>query len=120
MTLRESLEEQTNRIDQNPKSKIPPGPTWQNPKSKIDLLPLVTVLCWAAWLRLVIKILLLALDQRTQSFIGYYAASRVLIQGRLGPQVYDNDWFIHWVQQLSGQPVSEIFAPSLPTVSLVA
>src|SRR5262245_36522437 len=91
----------------------------QNLKSKIEF-PLVILLSWLACLRLVIKILLLSGSERTESFIGYYAASMVLVQGRIGPQVYDNDWFIAWVRELSGQPVSEIFAPSLPTVSLVA
>jgi hypothetical protein len=101
---------------QNPKSKIAQISEWvQNLK-----IPLTVLLCCLAVLRLIIKILLLSGSERTESFIGYYAASMVLVQGRLGPQVYDNAWFIAWVQQLSGQPVSEIFAPSLPTVSLVA
>jgi hypothetical protein len=70
--------------------------------------------------RLLLKIILLSQDEFTQSFIGYYVASLLLLQGRLGPQVYTNEWFIQQVRQVSGQPVSEIFAPSLPTVSLLA
>jgi len=70
--------------------------------------------------RLLLKIILFSQDERTQSFIGYYVASLLLLQGRLGPQVYTNEWFIEQVRQVSGQPVSEIFAPSLPTVSLLA
>jgi hypothetical protein len=74
----------------------------------------------AAFIYQVAKIIMLAQVEQTRSFIGYYTASLLLAQGRLGPQIYDNNWFIQQVQAVSQQPVSEIFAPSLPTVSLLA
>ena len=87
-------------IDQ---AEILPQIRKRNLKSKIQnlIFPLTILLCWLAVLRLVIKILLLSGSEKTGSFIGYYAASKVLAEGQIGPQVYDNAWFIAWAISVS-------------------
>lgn len=71
--------------------------------------------------RLALKVMALEADENTQSFVGYYTASVLLLGNDIGPQVYDNNWFIQQVKLVSQQPdASEIFAPTLPTVVLLA
>jgi len=52
-------------------------------------------------------------------FIGRYTASRLLVQGQFGPQVYDDTWFAAQVQAATQTQFVEIFRPNLPTLSLL-
>ena len=56
----------------------------------------------------------------THGFIAYYAATRLLIDGALGPNAYDDAWFGAYLQQLTGTAIREIFTPNPPTMSLMA
>jgi hypothetical protein len=56
----------------------------------------------------------------THGFVSYYAASRLLVAGDLGPQVYDDRWFGAYVQDITQSTVREIFIPNPPTMSLLA
>ena len=65
-------------------------------------------------------VLLRAMGRTTHGFVAYYAASRLLVTGQLGPWVYDDAWFNRYVQDLTGTGVLEVFGPNAPTVSLMA
>ena len=56
----------------------------------------------------------------THGFVSYYAASRLLVDGQLGPLAYDDRWFGDVVQRLTSSNVREIFIPNPPTMSLMA
>src|SRR5688572_27697268 len=56
----------------------------------------------------------------THGFVSYYAASRLLVSGELGPQAYDDRWFGEVVQRMTASNVREIFIPNPPTMSLMA
>ena len=56
----------------------------------------------------------------THGFVAYYAAARLLIDGRLGPSAYDDVWFGEYVQQLTESNIREIFTPNPPTMALMA
>src|SRR4051794_19430916 len=56
----------------------------------------------------------------THGFMSYYATSRLLVDGRLGPAAYDDRWFGEVVQQLTSSNVREIFIPNPPTMALMA
>ena len=56
----------------------------------------------------------------THGFVAYYAASRLLVDGRLGPSAYDDAWFGEVVRQLTASNVREIFTPNPPTMALMA
>jgi hypothetical protein len=56
----------------------------------------------------------------THGFVAYYAAARLLADGALGPNAYDDAWFGAYVQQLTGSTIREIFAPNPPTMALMA
>jgi hypothetical protein len=56
----------------------------------------------------------------THGFVAYYAASRLLVSGELGPIAYDDRWFGEKVQQITGSSVREIFTPNPPTMALMA
>lgn len=56
----------------------------------------------------------------THGFVAYYAASRLLLAGQLGPHTYDDEWFRGYVQQLTHSGVLEIFGPNPPTMALMA
>jgi hypothetical protein len=56
----------------------------------------------------------------THGFVSYYAASRLLVTGELGPQAYDDRWFGEAVQRMTQSNVREIFIPNPPTMSLMA
>src|SRR4051812_35118120 len=56
----------------------------------------------------------------THGFVSYYTASRLLVDGRLGPNAYDDRWFGDAVQQLTSSNVREIFIPTPPTMALMA
>lgn len=68
---------------------------------------------------IVIKIVVPATGQMSYGFIGRYTASRLLVQGQFGPQVYDDNWFAGQVQAATQTPFVEIFTPNLPTLSLL-
>ena len=56
----------------------------------------------------------------THGFVSYYAASRLLASGELGPRAYDDRWFGEVVQRLTASNVREIFTPNPPTMALMA
>ena len=56
----------------------------------------------------------------THGFVAYYAASKLLVTGELGPQSYDDRWFGAYVQQLTHSSIREIFSPNPPTMALMA
>lgn len=56
----------------------------------------------------------------THGFVSYYAASRLLVSGELGPQAYDDQWFGDVVKRVTGSNVREIFIPNPPTMALMA
>ncbi len=56
----------------------------------------------------------------THGFVSYYAASRLLVGGELGPTAYDDRWFGEVVQRITASSVREIFIPNPPTMSLMA
>lgn len=56
----------------------------------------------------------------THGFVSYYTASRLLVDGQLGPRAYDDRWFGEVVQRLTNSAVREIFIPNPPTMSLMA
>ena len=56
----------------------------------------------------------------THGFVAYYAAARLLVEGALGPNAYDDAWFGAYVQQLTGSNIREIFTPNPPTMALMA
>lgn len=56
----------------------------------------------------------------THGFVSYYAASRLLLAGELGPRAYDDRWFGAYVQEVTQSAVREIFSPNPPTMALMA
>jgi hypothetical protein len=56
----------------------------------------------------------------THGFVAYYAASRLLVSGELGPTAYDDAWFGEVVRRLTESNVREIFTPNPPTMALMA
>jgi hypothetical protein len=56
----------------------------------------------------------------THGFVSYYTASRLLVEGRLGPQAYDDRQFGEAVQQFTSSNVREIFVPNPPPMSAMA
>lgn len=56
----------------------------------------------------------------THGFVSYYAASKLLVAGELGPQAYDDRWFGAYVQDATQSSVREIFIPNPPTMALMA
>ena len=56
----------------------------------------------------------------THGFVAYFAAARLLVDGSLGPNAYDDAWFGAYVQQLTASNVREIFTPNPPTMALMA
>lgn len=65
-------------------------------------------------------VLLASAWQTTHGFISYYAAARLLFEGRLGPAAYDDAWFGKYVQDITGTGVLEIFIPNPPMMALMA
>ena len=81
----------------------------------------VGALVWSAALAiLAIYVILVAGPRTTHGFIAYYAASRLLVSGALGPSAYDDEWFMRYVQQITGTGVLEVFGPNPPTMALLA
>lgn len=82
-------------------------------------LPLSSGLLLAAFIFLLLKVVLPSLGHMTHGFPAYYTASTLLIEGELGPQAYDDAWFVCQVHTVIGQPIDEILTPTLPTASLI-
>ncbi|MBI1880351.1 MAG: DUF2029 domain-containing protein [Chloroflexi bacterium] len=80
----------------------------------------VLLLFFLALVFLLAIVILPATAHMTHGFIGYYTAALLLRRGQLGPEAYDNEWFINQVQTIAQQPIGEIMTPSLPTASLIA
>ena len=56
----------------------------------------------------------------THGFVSYYTASRLLVDGQLGPDAYDDRWFGEAVQRLTRSNIREIFIPNPPPMALMA
>ena len=56
----------------------------------------------------------------THGFVSYYAASKLLLAGELGPPAYDDLWFGAYVQAVTHSAIREIFVPNPPTMALMA
>lgn len=52
-------------------------------------------------------------------FPTYYVAARLLVEGRLAPEVYDNAWFAAEVARRTPNGVAEVFAPNPPSAALL-
>jgi hypothetical protein len=59
------------------------------------------------------------IGRMTHGFVGYYTASRLMWQGDLTAQAYDDEWFSQQVMDLLGEPIGEILTPTIPTVAWV-
>jgi hypothetical protein len=60
-----------------------------------------------------------ALERDTYGFPAYYTSSRLVLEGRWTPDVYDNDWF-HERSATLARGVREIYRPNPPMASLIA
>ena len=60
-----------------------------------------------------------SIGRTTNGFIAYYAASRLLVAGQLGSLVYDDGWFMGYVQHLTHTSVLEIYGPNSPMMALL-
>lgn len=60
-----------------------------------------------------------SLTALTHSYPGYYLASRLVLEQRWTPQVYDNAWFEARVLELTDGRISERFSLHPPTTSLL-
>jgi len=56
----------------------------------------------------------------THGFVSYYTASKLLLNGELGPLAYDDRWFGEAVQRVTASSVREIFIPNPPPMALMA
>lgn len=76
----------------------------------------VAVVCgiYFAW-----RIALPSLTAMTHSYPAYYTASRLVLDGRWSPQIYDNDWFGARVLEMTQGLVSDRFSLHPPTTSLL-
>jgi hypothetical protein len=76
---------------------------------------------WAgALISLALYVLVSSGGRTTHGFIAYYTAARLLADGRLGPSVYDDPWFMQVVQASTGTEVLEVFGPNPPAMALAA
>ncbi|HYB97475.1 MAG TPA: glycosyltransferase family 87 protein [Vicinamibacterales bacterium] len=57
---------------------------------------------------------------KTHGFISYYTASRLLVEGELGPRAYNDRWFGAVVQRLTQTSLREIFTPNPPPMALMS
>src|SRR5687768_12350676 len=80
-------------------------------------LPLLVVA--AAFVFFLLVTFFPALTNLRHGFPTYYVSARLVWEGRFGPQVYDNDWFIAEVQARTPNGVGEVFAPNPPTAALL-
>lgn len=67
----------------------------------------------------VVRVLAPALTSMTHSFPAYYVASRLVVEGRWSPQLYDDAWFSARVLEMTDGRVSEHFSLHPPTTSLL-
>ena len=81
--------------------------------------PLAGALAIAAAISFLIGPVREALEHRTYGFPAYYTSSRLVLDGRWTPDVYDNDWFHEQSAELSGG-ILEIYRPNPPMASLIA
>jgi hypothetical protein len=61
-----------------------------------------------------------AAGRLTHGFTAYHTAAQLLLEGRMGPHVYDFAWFQSEVKQRTQTQVIEIFGPNPPTMALLA
>ncbi len=77
-------------------------------------------IAWAFAALVLAAVTIYSARSMTHGFVSYYAASRLLVAGELGPQAYDDRWFGAYVQDVTQSSVREIFIPNPPTMSLMA
>lgn len=65
------------------------------------------------------RIVVPSLTAMTHSYPAYYTASRLVLEGRWTPQIYDNDWFGARVLEMTQNQVSDRFSLHPPTTSLL-
>lgn len=56
----------------------------------------------------------------THGFVAYYSAARLLTEGALGLEAYDDVWLGAYLQRLTGSSIRDIFTPNPPTMALMA
>ena len=61
-----------------------------------------------------------SIGRLTHGFISYYTAARLLIEGQIGPQVYDDLWYRAEIQRRTASGVIDVFGPNPPTMALFA
>ena len=88
--------------------------------AKSNNSPAVTVTVAGATAVLLAYVLLSSAWKATHGFISYYAAARLLFEGRLGPAAYDDAWFGKYMRDITGTGVLEIFIPNPPMMALMA
>lgn len=77
-------------------------------------------LAWALGVVVLSAFTIYSAGSMTHGFVSYYAASKLLLAGQLGPDAYDDSWFGAYVQQVTRSSVREIFIPNPPPMALMA
>lgn len=77
-------------------------------------------LAWAFGVVVLSAFTIYSAGSMTHGFVSYYAASKLLLSGQLGPSAYDDRWFGAYVQRVTQSNVREIFVPNPPPMSLMA
>ena len=77
-------------------------------------------LAWAFGVVVLTVFTVYSAGSMTHGFVSYYAASKLLLAGQLGPDAYDDGWFGAYVQQVTHSTVREIFIPNPPPMALMA
>lgn len=77
-------------------------------------------LAWAGAVLVLVAFTSYSARSVTHGFVAYYAASKLLVTGELGPRAYDDGWFGSYVKEVTRSNVREIFTPNPPTMALMA
>lgn len=77
-------------------------------------------LCILALIFLGRKWLIASREYLTHGFIGYYAASRLWVEKKEGPQIYSHEWYFNYTKSFTNGQVAEVFGPNPPTMQLIA
>lgn len=82
---------------------------------RLSNLAIIIVFISLAWF--LMQVVWPATQRPLRGFAAYYTASKLLINGQIGPQAYDDAWFNEQLQHEVQHPMHEVFSPTLPTVS---
>lgn len=77
-------------------------------------------IAWAFGVVVLAAFTIYSAGSMTHGFVSYYAASKLLVAGQLGPEAYDDRWFGAYVQAVTQSNVREIFIPNPPPMALMA